>query len=213
MMVRAMRPDRVTSALRQYVNDYMGERFIEQAPFDIFETWPETAYTTPIFFVLFPGTDPTKDVEAIGAQHDITIANGKLFNISMGQGQEEKAINELQKAAENGTWVMFQNVHLMQTWLKTFEKKLDEVILTANENFRCIVSSEPPPIATQQIVPESILQKCVKISNESPSDLKANMRRAYSKFSQEMCDASSKPNEYKSILFALCYFHSAILGR
>jgi len=76
-----------------------------------------------------------------------------------------------------------------------------------------MISSEPPPIATQQIVPESILQKCVKISNEAPSDLKANMRRAYSKFSQEKIDASSKPNEYKSILFALCYFHSAILGR
>jgi dynein heavy chain len=28
-----------------------------------------------------------------------------------------------------------------------------------------------------------------------------------------MVDASSKPNEYKSILFALCYYHAAILGR
>lgn len=39
------------------------------------------------------------------------------------------------------------------------------------------------------------------------------MRRAYSKFSQENVDASSKPNEYKSILYALCYYHAAILGR
>jgi len=76
-----------------------------------------------------------------------------------------------------------------------------------------MISSEPPAIPTQQIVPESILQKCVKISNESSSDIKANMRRAFSKFSQENVDASSKPNEYKSILFALCYYHSAILGR
>jgi len=50
-------------------------------------------------------------------------------------------------------------------------------------------------------------------SAEMREDLKANMRRAYSKFSQEKIDASSKPNEYKSILFALCYFHAAILGR
>jgi len=79
-----------------------------------------------------------------------------------------------------------------------------------------LISSEPPPIATQQIIPESILQKCVKISNESPSDIKANMRRAYSKFSQEMVDNATgygKGNEYKSILFALCYYHAAILGR
>ena len=30
------------------------------------ETYSETNSTTPIFFVLFPGVDPTPDVEAIG---------------------------------------------------------------------------------------------------------------------------------------------------
>lgn len=66
---------------------------------------------------------------------------------------------------------------------------------------------------TMQYVPESILQKCIKISNEAPQDLKANMRRALSHFSQSVVDSSSKANEYKSILFALCYFHSVVLGR
>jgi dynein heavy chain len=39
------------------------------------------------------------------------------------------------------------------------------------------------------------------------------MRRAYSQFSQEKIDRSSKPNEYKCILFALCYFHAVVSGR
>ena len=30
------------------------------------ETFKDTSSTTPIFFVLFPGVDPTKDVEDIG---------------------------------------------------------------------------------------------------------------------------------------------------
>lgn len=38
-----------------------------------------------------------------------------------------------------------------------------------------------------KIVPESILQTCIKISNEPPSDMKSNMRRAFAAFSQEMC--------------------------
>lgn len=47
-----------------------------------------------MFFVLFPGVDPTQDVENIGK------LNGKemdisLFNLSMGQGQEEKALKLL----------------------------------------------------------------------------------------------------------------------
>ncbi len=40
----------------------------------------------PIFFVLFPGVDPTNDVEKIGEKYGITAANGKFVNISMGQG-------------------------------------------------------------------------------------------------------------------------------
>lgn len=36
----------------------------------------------------------------------------------MGQGQELIAKNALFKAAKEGNWIMLQNVHLMQTWLK-----------------------------------------------------------------------------------------------
>lgn len=51
------------------------------------------------------------------------------------------------------------------------------------------------------------------MANEAPTDLKSNLRRAYSKFSQERLESNGKVNEFKSIVFALCYFHSLILGR
>jgi dynein heavy chain len=50
------------------------------------ETYDESGPNTPIFFVLFPGVDPTPQVETIAAKFDITITNGKFVNISMGQG-------------------------------------------------------------------------------------------------------------------------------
>ncbi len=34
-----------------------------------------------------------------------------------------------------------------------------------------------------------------------------------SHFNQKNVDECSKPNEYKNLLFALCYFHSLVLGR
>jgi dynein heavy chain len=40
----------------------MGEEYVEQPPFNIFETFDETDKKTPIFFVLFPGVDPTPEV-------------------------------------------------------------------------------------------------------------------------------------------------------
>jgi dynein heavy chain len=53
---------------------------------------------------------------------------------------------------------MFQNVHLMQDWMKDFERNL-EIVLDegAHEDFRCFISSEPPPLPEMEIIPESIL--------------------------------------------------------
>lgn len=82
-----MRPDRVSSALNSYVAEMMDERYVEQPPFSIFETFEETDKKIPIFFVLFPGVDPTPEVERVAAKYDISIANKKFTNISMGQGQ------------------------------------------------------------------------------------------------------------------------------
>lgn len=41
---------------------------------------------TPVFFVLFPGGDPTPDVEKVGRKFGISIMEGTFINISMGQG-------------------------------------------------------------------------------------------------------------------------------
>jgi len=60
----------------------------------------------PVFFVLFPGVDPTPAVEEVGKKFGKEIIKGTFTNISMGQGQEKKAIAALQKAAKNGDWIM-----------------------------------------------------------------------------------------------------------
>eukprot|EP00820_Chromera_velia_P017919 Cvel_27114.t1-p1 / transcript=Cvel_27114.t1 / gene=Cvel_27114 / organism=Chromera_velia_CCMP2878 / gene_product=Dynein alpha chain, flagellar outer arm, putative / transcript_product=Dynein alpha chain, flagellar outer arm, putative / location=Cvel_scaffold3327:4083-17851(-) / protein_length=1557 / sequence_SO=supercontig / SO=protein_coding / is_pseudo=false len=213
LLLRALRPDRLTSALREFVVSNMGAYFVEQSPFNMQETYNETDCFTPMFFVLFPGVDPTPAVERCAKSVGCTSGNGKFVNISMGQGQEKIAVLALEKAAKEGGWVMLQNVHLMQSWLKSFERALELVAEYSHEDFRCVISSEPPPMPNQQIIPESVLQKCIKIADEAPQDLKANLRRAFSKFSPERLESSSKPREFKAMLFALCFFHSLILGR
>merc|ERR1719421_1563489 len=195
LLLRVLRPDRLSNALTQFVQDNLGNEYVEQEPFDMEKTYEESSCLSPFFFVLFPGTDPTPVIEALGRKLGITEANGKFVNISMGQGQETVAINALNKTAKEGGWIMLQNIHLMQGWLLT---------------------SEPPSALygpLQELVPESILQKCIKIADEAPQDVKSNLRRAWSKFEQGHIDACSQPKEYKSCLFALCFFHSLISGR
>ena len=179
LILRAMRPDRLSGALTQFVIENLGEPFIEQTPFDVFTMYAEMTPATPVFFVLFPGVDPTPDVERVGKANGVSIADGTLINISMGQGQEDIAIKALHNCAKHGHWIMVQNVHLMQTWLKVFERNLEIIQEDIHPKFRCYISSEPPPLPEMETIPESILQNSIKVANEAPQDLKANIRRAF----------------------------------
>jgi dynein heavy chain len=158
LLLRAMRPDRLTNALKEFVGMNMGIEYVEAKPFDIETTKVEMNNITPTFFVLFPGVDPTPEVEHIGRQSGKLISDGTFINISMGQGQEKPAIKALKDAGKAGNWVMFQNVHLMTDWMKDFEFNLEIVIEEgAHEDFRCFISSEPPPLPYMEIIPEAIL--------------------------------------------------------
>jgi len=215
-LLRVMRQDRIGSALSAFVIENLGQDFIEQPPFDMETSYEESTAITPFFFVLFPGVDPTPVIEALGRKLQITEANGRLMNISMGQGQEKVALNALHKSAKEGGWIMLQNIHLMQAWLKDLERALEVIEEFSHEEFRCFLTSEPPGAMQGRLwdlIPEPILQRCIKVADEAPADLKSNLRRAYSKFSQESIEECLKPKEFKATLFALCFFHSLISGR
>ncbi|CAE8665977.1 unnamed protein product [Polarella glacialis] len=215
-LLRVMRQDRIGAALTQFVVDNLGQDFVEQPYFDMEVAYEESTAIAPFFFVLFPGVDPTPTIEALGRKLQITEANGRLLNISMGQGQETIALNAINKMAKDGGWLMLQNIHLMQDWLKDLERALEVVEEFAHDDFRCFLTSEPPGLmqgCLWDLIPEPILQRCIQVADEAPADLKSNLRRAYSKFSQENIDACLKPKEFKATLFALCFFHSLISGR
>ena len=113
--------------------------------------------------------------------------------------------------SESGGWVFLQNVHLMQTWLPSLDEKLE--MLTPNKDFRVFISAEPPAFSYMRNIPEGLLQSCICISNEPPSDLEANLSRAWSTFSQERIEQSPKQDAFKACLFGLSFFHSVMLGR
>ncbi len=55
-------------------------------------------------------------------------------------------------------------------WIQTLERKLEIAAESAHPDFRCFFSAEPINGAPQaNIIPESILQNCIKVSNEPPS--------------------------------------------
>lgn len=61
--------------------------------------------------------------------------------------------------------------------------------------------------------PVPVLQSGIKITNEPPKGLKANLKRTFQEVNEKEYDGCVKPREFKKLLFALAYFHAVILER
>ena len=72
------------------------------------KSYEETGPGTPVFFILSPGVDPLKDVEALGKKLGFTFDNNNFHNISLGQGQEIVAEQAMDLASKEGHWVVLQ---------------------------------------------------------------------------------------------------------
>lgn len=117
--------------------------------------------------------------------------------MSMGEGMDVVATDMMENAVKEGQWVMLSNIHLMIDWLKELEKLLDKYKLEmTHANFRVFLSAEP-----SNGIPVGILERCIKITNEPPMGMKANMSKAMNLFGKEKVDGK-EPKE-KCILFGL----------
>lgn len=212
-ILRCIRPDRMTYAVKNYIGAKLGNKYIDSSRVPLTTSFKESGPATPVFFILSPGVDPVKEVEALGRTMGVGEDHKNYHYVSLGQGQEIIAEQKLDLAYKNGGWVMLENIHLVAKWLPTLEKKLEILSLGANENFRVFLSAEPAADPAYHIMPTSILQASIKITNEPPTGMNANIHRALDNFTQESLERCSKDAEYRSIVFALSYFHAVVLER
>ena len=214
LLLRQMRPDRLTGAMRVWIASTMGRKYIDEEAFDIFGIYRESMPETALYFYLFPGADIVADLEPLMKAKGFTIENGKFVNISMGQGQEKVAVQALDRCMKEGGWVFLQNIHLMSLWVKDLERKLEQSFEPdTNKDFRCFLSAEPPGLPLQQSIPEAILQNSIKISNEPAQSLRQLLFRAWNNFNQGHLDACKRPKDFRTILLGLCVFHAEVNGR
>jgi len=108
---------------------------------------------------------------------------------------------------KEGHWVMLQNIHLMPRWCVDLEKKMDNYALEGSHpNFRLFLSADP-----NDSIPIGILDRSIKLTNEPPQGLIANLNRSFANFRKE--EFEDRDSKVKSILFGLCHFHSVMLER
>merc|ERR1719223_1127425 len=130
-------------------------------PFNLEKSYEDTRPDVPVFFFLSPGVDVMTTVEQL---HKKMALTEPIQTVSLGQGQEPVAERAIEAGHKSGGWVALQNIHLTPKWTKDrLEKRLDKLADGANPAFRLFLSAEP-----HESIPISILQACVKLTNEPP---------------------------------------------
>jgi dynein heavy chain, axonemal len=205
-VLRVLRPDTMTLGLQGYVVEKLGQRFVEPPPFNLDECYEDASVTVPLIFVLTQGSDPTKQFMGFADQMKM---GRKLNSLSLGQGQGPKAVRMMADGIESGKWVYLQNCHLFISWMVTLERLVEEIDLEqTHKDFRLWLTSMP-----SKAFPVSVLQNGIKMTNEPPKGLRANLRNAYFKLSDAQLNITTKPFEYKKLLWGLAVFHAVAQER
>ncbi|RYG66021.1 hypothetical protein EON64_10680, partial [archaeon] len=156
--------------------------------------------------VLNIGSDPTKAFSEFAAKMKM---DRKVRMLSLGQGQGPKAAKMIEEATQKGNWVLLQNCHLYISWLQELERICESLSPdSVHKDFRLWLTSMPC-----KEFPSSVLQSAVKMTNEPPKGLKANLRNAYYKLNNDTLNITRKPYEYKKLLFGLSFFHAVVQER
>lgn len=206
LILKCARPDAIIPGIQDFIATIMGSKYIEPPQVNILECYNDSKSYTPIILVLTPGAAPMTELYKLA--EDLGYSS-KLQAISLGQGQGHIAELALSNAAEKGTWVCLQNCHLSISWMPALEQKCEEFSEeTLHPNFRLFLTSEPSPS-----FPAFVLQNGVKMTNEPPKSMRANLLGSYSQIDEGWFESSINKAIFKKMLFGLCFFHATVRER
>ena len=206
MIRKIIKEENLMLYIKEFIKKELSDEFIESPPFDLAGAYHDSTNTSPLIFILSPGADPIPNLQNLAKQHGM---DEKLRILSLGQGQGKIAQNFIETGQANGEWICLQNCHLSSSWMPELER-IQELQNedTINPEYRLWLTSMPTTV-----FPVPVLQSGLKITNEPPKGLKANLKRTYNEIEEPQYEDCTKPREYKKMLFALAYFHAVILER
>jgi dynein heavy chain len=202
-VMRCFRPDRVYNAVKLFVIEIMGEKYVQPPVLDYSRIFAQSSPSSPMVFILSPGADPQSDIQKFCDEMNMSQ---RFKFVALGQGQGPIAEQLLEVGYKRGHWVLLQNCHLLASWLKTLEKILNEM-KDPHKEFRLWLTTEP----TEKF-PLGILQRSFKVVTEPPDGLKLNMRATYARIDNSTLEEC--PHwAFRPCLYVLSFLHAVVLER
>lgn len=114
LLVKLLKPTGLLNSLKEYVIRDLGQLY-SVSPLTSMETlFGSSDKVTPIIFVLSQGADPNEQI--LGYAKKMGYLD-KLFQKSLGQGQEKVATELIERGRKEGHWILLQNCHLFKSWM------------------------------------------------------------------------------------------------
>lgn len=204
--LRCVRPDKLMLAVQDFIIEHLGQPFVEPPPFDLSACYTDSTVSTPLIFVLSAGSDPTR---AFFSFSETAGMRSKVEAISLGQGQGALAATLIAEAQVKGSWVLLQNCHLASSWMGDLERIVEAIEPDkVSRDFRLWLTSMP-----SKTFPVSVLQNGVKMTNEPPKGLRANLRNFFYQLDDDALQQTTKPAAFRKLLFGLAWFHAVVQER
>ena len=210
LLMRVIRPDKLTFSVIQYVIDTMGRQFVEPPPFNLEACFNDSNALSPLIFVLSPGADPMTPILKLADKLGVRVES-----ISLGQGQGPAAERLIAAGRTEGFWVCLQNCNLAESWMPTLERICEKFTAPGLDapdgRFRLWLTSYP-----SEAFPVAVLQNGIKMTSDPPKGLRANLLQSYVSDpvnDPDFFNGCDRPTEFKRLLYGLCFFHAVIQER
>ncbi|KAH8088732.1 dynein light chain binding protein [Aureococcus anophagefferens] len=209
IIVKALRDEFTLQAVNNFVRYAFGDDLADAPSGKMDEIYDDLDNATPCIFILSKGTDPTGMLFKLAKQKNYS---DRLQLVSLGQGQGPAAAALVDRGTRSGDWVLLQNCMLAKSWMHDLELMVFELGEHREKNhpdFRLFLTSSPAPY-----FPVSVLQNGVKMTNEPPKGIRANLIRSYQNLVKpDEWETCKKSDAYKRLLSGLCFFHANVLER
>ncbi|KAK9874446.1 hypothetical protein WA026_002785 [Henosepilachna vigintioctopunctata] len=208
LLVQTLRADRTNECIKTLVSHVLGEEYIQPKGFDFEELYSESFCLSPILLLTSDNNSPLNNLKNFAVRKKFY---NKFRAMCLSETNIRKAENLIQEGQKGGLWICLINCHLTKSWLFQLESICEAMTYeNTNENFRLWLISD---ISFK--LPDTLVEKCVKIIYEYSESFKENLLVSYKDFSDDIniFEYQKYSHRITRLIYRVICFHWVILWR